>query len=314
MTKQERFIKSYNYYKDDIEKNYSSLYEFIDFTYEKDKSKNRNKGVITVRHKICGHEFKRVACAWKTNKSCQFCSNMRSVSLLHATMCSYANKLFKNCEIEYDIGFTGENNGVSKYDLFIPNYNGNKTLFEFQSRYHDNKNKFDCDKKNFAENLGYILIQLDCRDITPIEAVYFYFGVKININDLHNQKDFIRDYDLNEVQKLLDKNLSVNSISTITGISKNIINHWMKTKILEQRADRKQVLYGKTPVVQLDLLGNFIKEFDSGWQVYKELGFKVDSCVSGKTRHCHGFLFIKKYDYESNNYSIPKKIRIFNKS
>ena len=270
--------------------------------------------MITVKHKTCEHVFKRVASAWKTNKSCQYCSSIRSVSLLHAIMFCYATKIFNGCENEYDIGFTGKNDGVSKYDLFIPKYKGHKTLFEFQSKYHDDKKEFDIEKRIFAENLGYVVIQLDCREITPIEAVNVYFGINLNLEDVSKNKDFVRDYDLYEAQMLLDKNLSVACVSDITGISKNIIYHELSQGVLIGKEDRKSVLYGKTKIVQLDLYGNFIRYFDSGWQAYKELGFKVDSCVSGKTRHSHQYLFIKREDYEKGNYDIPKKIRIFNKN
>lgn len=314
MTYKNIFEKSYNFYKNDIEENYTNTYEFIDFSYEIDKSKNRNHGVITVKHKVCDNTFKRVAAAWKTNKSCQYCSNIRSVSLLHAVMSCYAKRLFNNCENEYDIGFTGENDGVSKYDLFIPEYKGNKTLFEFQSKYHDHKKGFDAEKKFFAENLGYTVIQLDCREITPVDAVCIYFGMKISLEDIYKNNDFIRDHDFRKVQSLLDENLSVSIVSDITGISKNVIHHGLAVGLLLPKENRKSVLYGKTPIVQLDLSGNFIRYFDSGWQAYKELGFKVESCVSGKTRHSHQYLFIKREDYEKGNYTIPSKIRIFNKN
>ena len=88
----------------------------------------------------------------------------------------------------------------------------------------------------------------------------------------------------------------------------------MNVGTLTCKKDRKEIIYGKKPVVQLTLSGEFMREFESGWQVYKELGYKVDACVSGLTRHAHGYLFIKKEDYESGNYNIPEKVRLFNKS
>lgn len=314
ITKEEQFIDSYNFYKKEVEEKYSDLYEFINFEYQIDKPKNRNHGIITVKHKICGETFSRVASAWKTNKRCYPCILNRSVSLLHASMCYYGKKIYPNSEFEYDIGFKGDNGGTSKYDLFIPKYNGKDTLFEFQSRFHDSKKELDKRKMEFAINNKYNFLAIDSRDISPVEALYKYYDIKVSNKEIQENFLFSRNYDMKEVQKLLDKNLSVKEISKITCISENIIYHNMSDGNLLCRKDRKEILYGKKPVVQLTLSGEYIRDFTSGWEVYKELGYKVDSCVAGLTRHCHGFLFIKKEDYESGNYIIPEKVRLFNKS
>jgi predicted DNA-binding protein YlxM (UPF0122 family) len=313
ITKEERFTESYNFYKNDIAENYSELYKFINFEYKIDPSKNRNHGVITVKHKICGEIFSRVAVAWKTNKNCFHCSLNRSVSLLHASMCYYGKEIYPNSEFEYDIGFKGDSGGTSKYDLFIPDYNGLPTLFEFQSRFHDYKIEFDKRKKKFAEDSGYRLIPVDPRKISPIESLYKYYGINVSNKEIQENFLFTRNYDMKKVQELLNKNLTVSEISEITNISKNIIHNTISKGFLELRKDRKEVLYGKTPVIQMTITGDFIKEFDSSWQVYKELGYNVWSCLSGICHHCHGYLFVKKDDYKSGNYTIPEKIRLFNK-
>lgn len=312
ITYEEEFQKYKEFYKKDIEDNHSELYEYVDFISKKD-SRGKNISYIIVKHKICGESFLRSAAVWKNNKRCPVCSKNRSVSLLHASMCYYGKQLYPESEFEYDAGFRGHHGGISEYDLFIPNYKGSNTLFEFQSRFHDYKTEFDKEKKKFAEDTGYTFIAIDCREISPIEAVFKYYNIKVTDKEIQENFLFNKNYDMKKVQELLDKNLSVKNISQITKISENVIYHNMHSGYLIQKENRKEALYGKCPVIQLTLSGEFIKEFESGWAVFKELGFKVDSCVSGLTRHAHGYLFIKKSDYESGNYIIPKKVRLFNK-
>lgn len=229
-------------------------------------------------------------------------------------MCIYAHVEFKNVEEEYDIGFTGENGGVSKYDLFIEDYFNGKTLFEFQSRFHDGKEGFDLKKFNFAKKAGYNIIQLDCRRITPQSALSKYFNLNVSSEEIANHLKFSATKDYQWVQELLLKNISVKKISEITGVPEHCIHHKMRDGTLSKAKDRKFVLYGKTPIVQLDLEGNFIKRFDSSYAAFKELGYRVDSCVAGLTRHAHCFIFIKELDYISKNYKIPDKIRVFNEN
>lgn len=229
-------------------------------------------------------------------------------------MCIYAHSEFKNVEEEYDIGFTGENGGVSKYDLFIEDYFDGKTLFEFQSRFHDGKEDFDLKKFNFAKKSGYNIVQLDCRRITPKDALEKYFKIDISPEEIASHLKFSLTKDYQHAQELLLKNISVKEISKITGISEHCIHHKMRDGTLSTAENRKSVLFGKTPIVQLDLNGNFIKKFDSSYAIFKELGYNVSSCVLGLTRHSHCFIFIKESDYISNNYEIPNKIRVFNKN
>lgn len=187
-------------------------------------------------------------------------------------------------------------------------------LFEFQSRFHDGKEDFDAKKFNFAKDCGYNIVQLDCRNITPKTALKKYYHLDISSKEIAEQLKFSAPKKYDEVQKLLLNNISVQRVSEITGISKNCINHRIQDGTLSVAEDRKFVLYGKIPIVQLDLNGNFVKEFDSSYAAYKELGYKVDSCVSKRTRHSHCFIFIKKSDYLSRNYELPQKIRVFNKN
>jgi len=312
ITREERFNEKYNFYKNEINEKYSDLYNFINFEYKINDS-GKIYGIITVRHKICGEIFSRNAATWKNNKKCLICTLDRSVSLLHASMCYYGKQTYPESKFEYNIGFKGDNGGTSKYDLFIPKYLGKDTLFEFQSRFHDYKTDLDKRKKSFAENSGYNFISIDSRSISPIDAVYNYYKIKVSEKDIQENFLFKKKHDMEAVQSLLDENLTVKEISKITKISENVIYHNMCVGNFVLKENRKEVLYGKCPVIQLTLSGEYMREFDSGWSVYKELGFKVDSCVAGLTRHAHGYLFIKKEDYECGNYKIPKKVRLFNK-
>lgn len=65
----------------------------------------------------------------------------------------------------------------------------------------------------------------------------------------------------------------------------------------------------KVPVVQLTLQGNFVKEFDSYANAAKEVGCNASSimsCCNGELKSSHGYMWIKKEDYNNNNV-IPYK-------
>jgi len=142
------------------------------------------------------------------------------------------------------------------------------------------------------------------KQLYPESEFEYDIGFKENCGGTSKYDLFIPAYENKQ---------TLTEVSQITGVSKNIIHTNMTNKVLTSNENRKEILYGKKPIVQLSLSGEFIKNFDSSWEVYEKLGLKVNSCVSGLTRHCHGYLFVKKEDYESGNYNIPEKIRLFNK-
>lgn len=305
----ELFQMSYDKYKTLIETEFSDTYEFVDFIYKKAKN-GRNEGVIRVRHKECGEVFDRRAVAWKITSNCYHCSIRRQVSYLHAVFVTTARKVFPESKAEYDAGFKGPKGCPSKYDLMIPSFRGKDTLFEFQSRLHDGKELHDMRKKQHALENGYGFIAIDSRDITPRQAVKKYLGVPIETEVVQRRMvEFEPCFDFDAVQKGLDEGKSCAQISRDLGISVHKIYGRLYDGTLIDNPKRYEAAYGKRGVVQLTLDGKFVKQYDSQHAVYKETGWKVDGCLSGRCKHSHGFLFVSIDNYKSGNFVIPDKIR-----
>lgn len=303
------FDEKCKYYKDDVNNYPNDKFEFIDFFYKKAKN-GRNEGCLSIRHQMCDQVFVRRAVDWAKNKNCSICSLHRQVSYLHSLFCTVAKSLYDDAETEYDAGFKGVNGGKSKYDLYIPNYLGHKTLFEFQSRFHENKEEYDALKADCAKSNGYVFYAIDSRKTKADCAVSQYFGDGVVTEEMRRTAiRFKPDFDYDYCQQLLDENIAITDIAEIMGETKHRIAHRIKDGRLPISEDRKRVLFGKEPVVQLTLHGEFVAEYESSYRVYQEKGWGVSTCVSGFTRHCQGFVFLKKTDYESGYYSLPVFIR-----
>lgn len=153
-------------------------YEFINsFTKEVEGVIHREKTYITIKHKQCGEVFVKSLGEWTTTPKCPICSSKYSASFLHCALSVLFMHYYSDCKNEYDIGFKGDKGGISRYDLFVPNFKGVDTIFEFQSRYHDDKEDFDRRKKEYAESKGYVLIALDHRSVDINKIVKEYFDL-----------------------------------------------------------------------------------------------------------------------------------------
>ncbi len=305
----ELFQISYNKYKSIIENEDSGTYEFVDFLYKKAKN-GRNEGYIRVRHKECGQEFDRRAVEWCKNRNCFHCSSRRQVSYLHAIFVTEAKKLYPDCIPEYHAGFLGDCGKPSKYDLYIPNINNKRVLFEFQSRFHDDKKEFDKRKRQFALDNGYEFIEIDSRVVSPHDAVKTYLGVDIPLDDYAKRTiGYEMHFDYAYVQKRINEMATCKQIADEIGVSVHLIYNRMRAGLIKEAAERKQKIYGQYPVVQLSITGDLIKQYESQSNIYKTTGLKVGSCLQGKTKTCGGYVFISLDDYESNNYSLPTRYR-----
>lgn len=304
------FQEKTEFYKNDVNNNTNGQYEFIEFFYKKAKN-GRNEGFIKVKHLLCGDIFDRRAIEWRRNKNCFCCAQHRQVSFLHSLFCIVAESIYQDAIKEYHAGFFGPNGGQSKYDLYIPNYNGNKTLFEFQSRFHDGNSEHDSMKAKFALDNGYTFYAIDARRTEASDAVAKFFGEEYVTEDaIKLAIRYKPDFDYGYCQALLDKNLTISKISEIMGVSPHKISHRIRDGRLSLREDRKQVLYKTEPVIQLTPRGDFVSEYKSSYQVLKQKGWMVSSCLSGVSRHSHGYVFIRKSDYESGNYTLPITLKI----
>lgn len=311
LTTEEKIVK----YKKIIANDYSEKYDFVDVKNEFTPNKKRKVDYLYLHCKKCDKEFKRIVHTWKNNDRCPYCSQSLKTSYLHTIVSEIALKIYPNSKIEYDIGFKGINNGHSKYDLFIPFLNGKNTLIEFQSRYHDSKKYFDEQKKKYAISKGYEFYSFDHRTDSIYDVVKILFNIdlpdiidEINIDDSYYKK--IEKADILSCQSYLGQNYTIKEISKITKISEHILYHAMSNGLLVNSEKRRKNIYNKSEVIQLDKNGNYIAEFDSLYEVYKKKNWRIGTLKENKCISGYGYFWLKKSDYENNEYILPKKVRI----
>ena len=94
------------------------------------------------------------------------------------------------------------------------------------------------------------------------------------------------------------------------GIERNREAHKGKKATEEAKQKMSEARKGKPiykiriPIVQLDLQGNFIKEYDSATQASKELNIlatSITKCCKGKQQTCSGYKWVYKSDYIPTN-------------
>lgn len=289
-------------WKNKIEHN--DEFELLDIYYKTRKDTGRNETWVKIKHKDCGTTFNRIASGFLYNgRKCPLCSNMLSVSYLHAVVTLLFMKYYKDVEVEYDIGFKGEDGGVSKYDLYIPNYKDKPTIIEFQSRFHDTKEEFDLKKKNYAIDKGYEFIAIDHRNCSIEEAIKLFFGeIEIDLDSLDLSK--FNKLDLVTAQKLLNEYKTVKEISKIMNVGEGSINSAISQKRITVPKDRRIVIYNIKKIVQLDMDGNYINIFDSCYQIEKKLKIKIMVKENSLT-FSKGFVWLDEQYYLSNKYKIP---------
>lgn len=281
-------------------------YDILNIFYKRRKN-GRNETKVKLRHKNCNAEFTRYASSIKNKKiSCPLCNNFTKVSYLHSVISTVFMNNYKNVETEYDIGFKGVNGGISRYDLYIPNYNNTQTLIEFQSRFHDTEEQkiIDENKKEYAIKKGYNFISIDHRDMSIEEAVSFFFGNNFKLNlDVLDLSRFNR-LNLKQAQELLNQYLTYKEIEKIMGVGNGTINHAVNSKRLQLPPNHHRVTRNIHSIIQLSMNGDFIDEFNTSYEMMHKLGYRV--IVTKNKQQCsYGYFWLVKEDYESNNYTIP---------
>ena len=270
----------------------------------------KKEAELKIKHLECGNSFMRKGALWVGNKTCPVCSMQLTVSYLHAVFSIIFNHEYKNVENEKDIGFRGINGGVCKYDLYIPNLNGKDTLFEFQSRFHDNKATHDKNKKEYAEALGYNVIQIDHRKINLLEELKLYFPTCLEIpNYVFSELDTFKKASLVGVQELISKNYTVSDISKTLSIPIHIIHKGLCNGLLIPNEDRKEALYGKKSIVVLYYGGEYFRSFDSRYDAQQTINIKIPKIFANSATYCKGYFVVFKEDYDSGKYIIPKEIK-----
>ena len=158
--------------------------------------------------------------------------------------------------------------------------------------------KFHCTSKNYS-SLGYWSKE---KILKPIIGVQGYLYVNLYKNKKHNFKrihilvaqSFIKNPNKFSMVNHKDENVMNNVVSNL---------EWCDNKYnlnYGTAQERKAQKHNK-PILQFDLNGNFIKEYESITQASKELNIKIDyisSCCLGRRRKTKGYVFKFKNDKE----------------
>lgn len=225
-----------------VETETDNEFKFIDVFYKTRSDNGRNEGYLKIKHWDCGYEFEKTIGSWGSQKSCPRCVGMMKVSYLHAVISLLFEKYYKRVEFEKDIGFKGDKGGKSKYDLYVPNYKGKNTLFEFQSRFHDGKEDFDNRKKNFAINKGYELIAIDHRDVALLDIIKDLFPTLDSIPEwIDDELHRFKKLNLSKAQNLLDQNYTYIEIANVLRTTESTVSHAVRDGRLIRNDKQNQI-------------------------------------------------------------------------
>lgn len=183
-----------------------------------------------------------------------------------------------------------------------------KIAIEIQSQYHDKEYQKQKDeiKKSYWLSQNYHFYSPDIRDYTVLEMVQLFFP---NILEIPNYINYSYSGILNYkyIQEKMNSGVTVTNISKELGISDHLIFDAIYNKKLVYPENYRRGDH--TPVVQLDINGNFIASYNTIKEAAKNADNKpcnITSCLYHNSHYSKGFFWFRKNDYESGNYSIPK--------
>jgi len=246
-------------------------------------------------------------------KSCNFrcpeCVREGVESKMATTLKQVFKHEYLNTIWEYDIGFRTDKNGISRYDIFVPELN---LLVECQSEYHDDdKHKIrDKLKKQFAINNGYTYFELDNRDYSPLEAVQLFFP---NIKEIpiyiEFDKNTLRNWDLEYAQKLLNNGYSFMDVANEIGINyKALHNTIMREKLIKPQNYHIEGV----KIVCLSKENELVKIYNSVDSAAQDLGASngtsISSCLTKKPRSDTGKIRKTAFGYKWMYYEDYKKL------
>ena len=176
-----------------------------------------------------------------------------------------------------------------------------KISVEIQSNFHDNKKQKEKDKikKEYWENI---------RKYTILEMINIFFPDIDRIPEWIDLtgKSTSRNWSILEAQKLLDDGYTIKNIAEILKITRVAISSAIQADLLiKPNTYKNDVSHLMKPIIQLDLYGKIIKEYNAIRDTDK-FGFNSSSIIyacKGKYKngsHQHkGFLWYYKEDYNS---------------
>lgn len=181
-----------------------------------------------------------------------------------------------------------------------------KIAIEIQSWFHDfdaQKQK-DGIKKDFWLNKGYTFYAVDQRDYAVVEMIGLFFP---DIHDVPEYVDFDYSNKFDDIlaQKMLNENLSVLKVADILQCKPHLIYDAIQNKRIKYPDGYVNSCY--TQVVQLDLDGEFIAEYQSIKEARDKTGATgISRCLIAGRNYSGGYYWVYKKDYDSGNYSLSQ--------
>lgn len=273
-------------------------YEYVSGEFENAYSK------FEIRHKSCKRSFYSKWCNIHRNAS-------EKEPNRHGTRCPFceSNQLESTHALVLKQVWLHEKNGTIVEDMSCVNPKTNRPLptdivnhsekiaIEIQSWFHDFKYQKEKDKikKNFWLEKEYKFYAIDQRDYTVLEMINIFFPY---IKEIPSYVDFDYSNKINDVkiQKMLNNGLSVSEIANIEGCKPHTIYDAIRYGRIEYPKNYKNKSY--TPVVQLDIEYNFIREYDSIREAISTTGVRYISSALHVGRHYSGgYIWFYKDDY-----------------
>lgn len=302
-----KYFRTYEEWEQRIKEYLGKDFKLVDLWYD-DSYNGRKTAFVEVEHMKCGNIFIKNGYNVKHQKNCPKCISDMQVSELHAIISLIFKHYYPNAENEKDIGFRGDNGGISRYDLFVPDYNGRNLIIEFQSKFHDGKEDFDRKKRNFAISNGYSFYAFDAREHKALQVIKKFFPEIKQIPEwVYDEVHKYSKYDLAIVQELLNKCYTAEQIENETGISKHVVYSNINKGVLKRNPKHYDVVYNKSKIVLLNQNKEYIGIYRSLYMIEKHMGIKVSE-IKNKN-NCvlkNGYYFIYEKDYINKNYKIPK--------
>lgn len=272
-----------------------------------------NKSPLKILHKKCGRTFEN---SWinigrgryidrgglnKTGAFCPFCESKKLESshalvLKQVWMHEHPDTIVEDRSCINPITNCSLPTDIVNHRL--------KIAIEIQSWFHDfdEQKKKDKIKKNFWINKGYKFYDIDQRNYTILEMIKIFFP---NYVEIPEYVDFDYSNKINDVkiQKLLNEGMKIPQISEIVKCKKHQIYDAIQYGRIEYptsyiNADKQQI-------VQLDLEGNYINEFNSLSEAEEYTGSKnISACLQKGRNYSNGFYWVKKDEYCSGEYKL----------
>ena len=294
------FVHVGNPYSIDNINNYLKINTNGEYTCISEKYINKN-ALLNFRHNKCGRIFQQT---WnniskkrnqnnigsnKTGVRCPFCDNLQLEST-HALILKQVWLHEKNETIVEDKSCINPNTN-HPLPTDIVNHK-DKIAIEVQSWFHDFEDQKIKDKikSDYWISKGYKFYAIDQRNYTVLEMIQIFFPY---IKEIPNYIDFEYSNKLNDVyiQNLLNEGNTVTEIANKINCKSHTIYDAIRYGRISYPLDYKKAVY--SPIIQFDLNGKLIREYDSIKEAIEITGLKSISSALNNGRNIYGGYYWK---------------------